>query len=143
MPLLMRIIFVLFGVGAIAVSLWLRHMNSRAQSWLNTRARILSSAVVSDPHDSERSVEISYQFTVGAREFTSRCVSFSPLRNDPKSQGQLIAQFPAGGLVEAFYDPSNPERSVLIRGDSRSWLWGPVVGIVFIAIATLAPSGRE
>ena len=135
----MRIIFALFGVDAIAVSLWLRHMNVRAQSWLSARARIVSSTVVSDPHDSERSVEITYQFTVGEREFTSRCVSFSPLRNDPKSQEQLVAQFPAGGLVEAFYDPSNPKRSVLLRGDSRAWLWGPVVSVVFIAIATLAP----
>ncbi len=135
----MRVIFVVFGVGALAVSLWLRHTNARAQSWLSTRARIVSSTIVSGPHDSERSVEITYQFTVGAREFASRCVSFSSLRNDPKSQEQLLAQFPAGGLVEAFYDPSNPKRSVLLRRKSRSWLWGPVVSCGFIAIATFAP----
>ena len=143
MPLSMRIILVLFGVGAIVVSLWLRHMIARSQSWLSTRAQIVSSALVTDPHGSERSIKITYRFTVGANEFTSNCVSFSPLSNEPEAQGQLIAQFAAGGLVEAFYDPSNPERSVLLRGESRSWLWGPVVGIVFIAIAALAPSGRD
>ena len=139
MPFLIRLVFALFGVGAFAVSLWLRHMNARAQSWLVARATVVSSELVADPHDSERSVQITYRFTVGGREFTSRCVSFSPLPNDPKAKEHLIAQFPTGGVVEAFYDPGNPKRSVLLRAPSRSWLWGPVVGAVFIAIAVLTP----
>jgi hypothetical protein len=139
MPFLMRLVFGLFGVGAFAVSLWLRHMNASAQSWLSARATVVSSELVADAHDSERSVQITYRFTVGGREFTSRCVSFSPLPNNPKSKEHFIAQFPAGGVVEAFYDPSNPKRSVLLRAESRSWLWGPVVGAAFVAIAVLAP----
>jgi hypothetical protein len=139
MPFLMRLVFALFGVGAFAISLWLRHMNARAQSWLNARATVLSSELEADAPDSERSIQITYRFRVGEQEFTSRCVSFSPQSNDPKSKEQLVAQFPADGIVEAFYDPSNPKRSVLLRAQSSSWLWGPVVGTAFLAIAVLAP----
>jgi hypothetical protein len=135
----MRVAFALFGVGAFAVSLWLRQMNARAQSWLSARATVVSSGLVADAHDSERSVQITYRFTAGGREFTSRCVSFSPLPNDPKSIERLVAQFPEGSVVEAFYDAGNPKRSVLLRAQSHAWIWGPVVGAVFVAIAVLAP----
>jgi hypothetical protein len=139
MPFAMRVVFALFGVGAFAVPRWLRRMNARAQSWPSARATVVTSQLGADPHDSDRSILITYRFTVSGREFTSNCVSFSPLPNGQKSKEHLIAQFPPGGDVEVFYDPSNPKRSVLLRAESRSWLWGPVVGAVFVAIAVLAP----
>jgi Protein of unknown function (DUF3592) len=138
MPFAMRVVFALFGVAAIAVSLWLRRMSIRARSWPSTSAKIIRSALVSDPHDSGSSVEISYQFSVEGRHFDSRCISFSPLPSSPQSQAQLVARFPVGTLVDAYFDPKNPDRSVLLRDESNTWLWGPLVGAVFIAIATLA-----
>jgi len=138
MPFAMRVVFALFGLGAVGVSLWLRRMSIRARSWPSTSAKIIRSALVSDPHDSGSSVEISYQFSVGGRDFNSRCISFSPMPSSPQSPSQLVARYPVGSLVDAYFDPSNPNRSGVLRDESNTWLWGPLVGAVFIAIATLA-----
>ena len=138
MPFAMRVLFAVFGLGAIGVSLWLRRMSIRARSWPSTSAKIIRSALVSDPHDSGSSVEISYTFSVGGRDFNSRCISFSPMPSSPQSQSQLVARYPVGTLVETYFDPDNPNRSVLLRDESNTWLWGPLVGTVFMAIATFA-----
>lgn len=139
MPLSMRIVFVLLGLGAVAVSLWLRQMHLRAQAWHRVTARIVRSERVADAQDADSSVVITYQFKVGEREFTSSRISFSLMPNGAKSQQRLVARFAPGSVVDAYYDPSDPRRCVLIREATVPWLWGPAVGVVFIALAVLAP----
>jgi Protein of unknown function (DUF3592) len=139
MPFLMRVVAVVFGAAAIAAAFWLRHMNARAQAWPSTSGRIVKSILVPDPHDAGSSVEITYQFKVGDRDFTSDRVSYTAMRNDLWAKERLVARYPAGSVADVFYDPANPKHSVLIRGDSSTWLWLVATGVVFVATGAFAP----
>jgi Protein of unknown function (DUF3592) len=139
MPTFFRVIVFAAGAALVAASFWLRAMNARAQSWSATRGRILKCELPPDPHDAGSSVELSYQYKVGARTFTSSRVAFAAFRNDANSKAALVARFPSGSEVEVFYDPRNPSNAVLLREPSNLWLWVTTTGAAFVGVATLVP----
>ena len=139
MPTLMRIIAMAFGVGAVGASLWLRAMNARAQVWPTALGQVIRSGLRPDPHDAGSSVDVAYRFSVGAKSFTSERIAFAALSDSLAAKERLVARFPAGSEVEVFYDPLDPENSVLIREPSSLWQWAAATGVAFVAIGAFAP----
>lgn len=139
MPFAFRVIVALLGGFAIAASLWLRRANARAQSWPSVRGRVVKSGLRPDPNDAGSSVEVHYEYKLGARSYVSSRIGFAVFRDDAPAKERLIARFPLGAEVEVFYDPANPSSSVLLREPSLLWLGASATGLVAIGFSVLAP----
>src|SRR5688500_10238359 len=98
MPDFLRAIFLLLGLGVVAVCFWLRHMNARAQGWPCTQGTVLSSELEKDD-DGETSVRIVYQYAIGARRFTSNRIGYMAFRNDGGAKAELLSRFSTGSEV--------------------------------------------
>jgi hypothetical protein len=139
MPLSLRFVVALLGALAIVASLWLRRANARAQGWPSIRGRVIRSDLRADPHDAGSSVEVHYEYALGARSYVSSRLGFAAFRDDAPAKERLLARFPLGAEVEVFYDPSDPSRCVLLREPSLLWLGACATGLLLIGVAVLAP----
>ena len=135
----MRIIFVSLGLGVLAVALWIRHMNRKAASWPGTAGKITESRLEREAHDAGSTVRIAYTYAVGERSFQSSCVSFTPKSDHLPAKEELVARYPVERSVTVYFDPSNPQRSVLERQQSAGWLALAAGGAMSIAVGLLAP----
>lgn len=139
MPNPMRFIFVFLGLGVLAVSLWMRYLNRKAASWPGAEGKIVESTLERDAHDAGSSVLIAYTFCVGERTFRSSCVSFTAKSDRLPAKEKLVAKYPVGQRVVVYFDPTNPQRSVLEREQTAGWLALTAAGAVSIAVGLLAP----
>lgn len=76
---------------------------------------------------------LTYDYRVDGRDFTGDRISFGhgPTRNKHPMQS-YVDRLPVGSEVIVFYQPENPDRSVLIPGKFELRPWGfIVVGLVF------------
>jgi hypothetical protein len=78
---------------------------------------------------------ISYEYKVDGRTYESDRVAFS-MTSTPRAVEKTMRRYTPGALVEVYYDPRQPERSVLEKP------WG-VVGTVVLLVcgAILAGAG--
>jgi hypothetical protein len=135
----MRFIFVSLGLGVLIAALWMRHMNRKAASWPGTVGKIIDSRLERDAHDAGNTVLITYAYTVDERSFQSSCVSFTPKSDHLHTKEEVVARYPVDQSVTVYFDPANPQRSVLERKQSAKWLVLAVAGAVSMAIGLLAP----
>ncbi|MBE2215395.1 MAG: DUF3592 domain-containing protein, partial [Opitutaceae bacterium] len=104
-----------------------------ARSWPAVQATVVSSEVAS--HDSDDgttySVEITYRYAVGGREYLSNRYSFMRVSSSgygPKAE--IVAAHPPGARVLCYVNPADPTDAVLQRGWSGSMAFG-LIPIVF------------
>jgi hypothetical protein len=64
----------------------------------------------------EFDVDVTYEYAVDERVYRNDVVRFDQdeLTNDRKEL--LVSAYPVGRRVDVFYDPDDPDRSVLVRG---------------------------
>ena len=139
MPMLMRLVFAALGLAALAASLWLRQMNRKAASWPTTTGTILSSGLEADPHDAGSVVEITYQYSVAGRKYTASRIAYTATSDSRPAKERLVSEYPAGRVVEVYYDPAHPASAALQRDPSALWLGVAATGAAFVAIAVLVP----
>ncbi|MFN2146595.1 MAG: DUF3592 domain-containing protein [Anaerolineales bacterium] len=83
-----------------------------------------------------------YTFQAGGYEYTSQRVSYGAEKGygrRGKAQEELN-RFPANSRVRVYYDPRDPNESVLKRG-AKGTLWGVITGIILIVVAAAIACG--
>ncbi|MGC1376233.1 MAG: DUF3592 domain-containing protein [Anaerolineales bacterium] len=104
----------------IVIQQWL--MTSASANWPTTQGKVVSSNTQAchnrlAPDDYE--TKISYQFSISGKLYTSSDVSFPGDQYMGCGHAQEIAaQYPVGKSVIVYYDPMNPQDSVLHPGGS-------------------------
>jgi len=113
----LALLLVLAFPGVIAiVALVKREEARRAAGWTKTQARILRSGMAKElRYDKEVTVpRVEYEYAVGFHKFRGRKVSLAELVVGPDAKA-MLARFPVGASVPAYYDPADPNRAVLER----------------------------
>lgn len=116
----------------------------RARWWTEDRAKIITSRVEVEHHRFAGDTtkirnlpKIEYEFDAGT----------GPIRGDRISLGfgtadnvdQVLKRYPVGATVPVFYDPRNPQDSVLERNPPVSFgcLWGGTITVVLLYLAVI------
>jgi len=125
-----------------------------SQFWPTTKGEIITSSVntYKDAYGNRtyRS-KIKYSYAVNQLEnvgeyFTSERVGIDPL---PPSDSRAVAEaslvrYPKGEIVDVYYNPNRPQRSMLEPGFSLSKLIYPGAGLLVLAVAfSLRAFGRH
>ena len=105
------------------------------KDWPAAPGKILSSKVQSGTSNSRGpartttgsskrySVDVRYRYELDGQEFEGDRLRFGNVSYKSRSKAQKVMnRYPRGKEVEVFYDPENPQSSVLIKGIGLSWL---------------------
>lgn len=77
---------------------------------------------------------VEYDYIVDEESYTNDLYSYKVTYNAAKSRGarELVKKYPLDSLVDVYYDPQKPKRSVLLPGINR-WSYAPyLAGIAFV-----------
>lgn len=118
-----------------------RIKNAQASlSWPSTEGKIISSRVeskISTNSGKQRISTTSYfadimhEYTVRDKEYSSKIISFGNYNSSDRSRAEeIVNRYPDGKKIQVFYNPSDPDNSVLEPGI-------PISIYVFIAIGVL------
>lgn len=113
----LALLFALAFPGVIAIGVLVKQGEAQsAAGWTKTRARILQSGMAKElRYDKEVTVpRVEYEYTVGFHKFRGRKVSVAELVVGPDAKA-MMARFPVGASVPAYYDPADPNRALLER----------------------------
>ena len=103
-----------FRMGSYSYALY--QQGAASEAWAETEATVskfkiqsghYSSRNVSNPH-----AHVTYHYDVDGQSYTGERLGFGPY-----SKGQLIR--PRRGRATIYYDPTDPKKSVYIKGISR------------------------
>lgn len=72
----------------------------------------------SKKNQSQHWVEVRYEYVVDGERYENDVVRFNQHSLSRSEKARLVSDHPVGRRVEVFYDPSDPDESVLVRG---SW----------------------
>ncbi len=124
-----KIALLILAAGGVGLLIWSHSRYSRmkeAQGWPTAEAEIVSSEIESHRRRSRSSSRsrtrevtmytpvVEYEYNVNGEIYTSSRVSFfdgsSTARFDARG---VVDKYPQGKVVSAYYDPDNPQNSVL------------------------------
>jgi hypothetical protein len=140
------LIVTIFGLGIFFYSLSLFKSAWASRSWPTTSGIVVSSSVDSYWSESETgssksttlmySAKIIYKYTADETDYTSQKISFGDYdSNNSREIQAVVDRYPLNSDVLVYYNPENPEMSVLEPGK----LGG--VAILFIAGAVISIVG--
>ena len=140
------LVFVLVFAG-VGIFLIYKGMQSRkqaeaSQGWPSTQGVVGESRVTHSTHtDSDGDTsdsyapQVEYTYQVGGQEYRGKNLTFGFKQGygSPAKAEAITARYPAGGTVNVFYDPANPQQAVLERkaGGFGATL---AIGIIFLVI---------
>jgi hypothetical protein len=108
-------LIVLFFDGFLVVS---AVHQLRALAWPDAPGEIVTSKVVESAGGEGKSyhADISYRYRAGGVERTGNTQDLGSISFGSQDARQTVARFPAGKTVRVFYNPRNPDSSILVRG---------------------------
>ena len=118
------------GLALIAIGLWARRLGVRCTTWPSTNGSIIESLIDDSDLETIRP-RIRYRYTVGDRQLVGWRVSYSGYGTSRRAMRAYIAEYPQDGVVKVYYDPENPERSVLSNTRSSDWFLWSAAGVGF------------
>ncbi len=132
---------VLGAIGVVLIVLYLRNKSKAAasQTWPSVGGRVISTDIAILSDDDEDSLRISYipkinyEYEVGGLNYQAQRFSFGSEPSFP-SRGKaetFLAPYQSGSQVSVFYNPNNPEETVLVQ-KMRSMTAGLIVGIILL-----------
>ncbi len=137
------------GVVSIIAGIKARKKGKASQSWPNTGGVITNAWIeekTSQDEDGDTSTSYypkwQYTFQAGGYEYTSQRISYGAEKGygrRGKAQEELD-KFPANSRVRVYYDPQDPNESVLRRG-AKGTLWGVIIGIILIIVSAMIACG--
>jgi len=132
----MRIFLSLFFVAGFvlaAYSIWSFAVAIQTRSWPATTAVVVSDACKrGTTNTAARRTE--YRYSVGGQSYAS-------MQRQPGitiSSTGCVASLRPGERLTAYYDPEQPARAVLVRGQTRESLFGLLIGGAFMAFGLFA-----
>lgn len=133
--------------GAIMLVVGARNIQGawESENWPHVQGKISESEVRS--HTSRNSngrtstsysVELKYTYTVDDEEYIGDRLRFGEMNSNKRRDANAKAKtFAAGKKIKVFYDPEEPQESVLEPGIHGSSWFLPIFGAVFFTVGTL------
>lgn len=126
------------GIVILGYAIWCLIVSIRILTWPSVEALIVSATIEEEYNEGVcyRS-KITYRYLIDEHEFTSSRIRIGPerLSGSQKFPQKVIAKYPAGTRVRAWYSPKDPSRSVLERGANFSIVFLIFGAYVFIVSA--------
>lgn len=137
------------GIAAIIAGLKARKKGRASESWPSAGG-VITNAWIEERRDTDEDGYTStsyypkwqYTFQAGGYEYTSQRVSYGGDKGygrRGKAQEELN-KFPANSRVQVYYDPQDPNESVLKRG-AKGTLWGVIIGLILIVVSIMIACG--
>ena len=128
----------LLGGGLLFIGIRSKRAAQASRAWSSTQGTVDSSQVITS--GSQRSqwfkAQVTYTFTVNGQRYTSDKVFFGDARSSSRPKEQRVAdRYQAGGPVEVFYNPQQPQEAVLERRTGGSTMVYLVLGSVLLLMA--------
>jgi hypothetical protein len=102
------------------------HMNALSRQsleWPSVSGRVTRSnldsyrvKVGSERHKTRYRVEVRYEYVVDNHRYQNDVVRFNQNNLTRKEKAEIVSTHPVGRHVEVFYNPDDPDESVLARG---------------------------
>lgn len=138
------LLLLFFAIGAVIMFFgWRTVANAQASaSWPSVPGQVISSTVTRQS-DSDGSVsfspEVSYRYQVGSQSYQGRRIKFGENAYGFRARAQSVAdRYPVGHSVSVYYDPADPNLSVLEPGVSLGSYIVVCIGAVFVFFSLLA-----
>jgi len=144
----MMIVGGVFVALGLLVTAWGFSTLSRAKaskSWPSVEGTVLSSEVTEDWDTTTSSrggrrresvtygAEVSYQYAVDGRSYTSTRVSFGQYQSSNCGHAAgIVGRYPEGKKVDVHYDPASPGTAVLEPGAGGGAYIPLLIGVVFV-----------
>ena len=138
---LTRALLSLVAVGVLAVAVQLHIVGSGAQEWWSTTGVVVASYVrkpgagnavrVGDPDG--YSPVVRYEYRIGSNRYASSKIGFGDFFYNWYSAKSRVQTFPKGANVTVYFDPKDPNSSVLDR-TYPSVAIGMLCGIAFLCL---------
>lgn len=119
MPLVMGILFITLGIRNHA-------LGKESESWPVVEGSFVSES--SSGQKKKKRIHISYEYRVDGVSYKNSRVNFA---DDKASKRKIRDQYDVGDKLKVYYQPDNPEQSVLEPGASSGSLVIKIVGGLF------------
>lgn len=133
------VMFALLFPGIIALAAAVKMAEAkRAAKWTRANGRILRSELVTEERQ-EKLVKVplvEYEFSVGFHKYRGKRVSLAEVIAGPDAVG-TVARYPVGASVPVYYDPADPNKSVIDR-DLPSFFAGVWIFVAVLTAVILA-----
>ena len=134
---------ILIGIGAIIQS---RAASSR--KWPMVLGQVVASHVQASPGSEGGTVyepAVTYAYDVGGRAYTSNRIAFGGFGSSSsvKSAQNHVNRYPAGSVVQVYYNPANPADATLERraGQARFlFAFGGCFGLIACGVSAVLVS---
>lgn len=111
----------------------------RASTWTRTSARIVRSELVAETRQGKevQVPRVEYEFTLGFHPVRGRRYTLGDM--GPNGAEAVLRRYPVGAGVTAYYNPQDPDESVIERdlpaGFHLVWAFVGIVGATILAVA--------
>ncbi len=135
---------VVFGGVGIGLGIWGWGVltNARAsEAWPTVEGRVVRSDIDEqfDEEGDSYVPQIDYEYTVDGLEYENDRVRFGQNSYSSRRRAEEeTGRYPVGRRVEVYYEPGNPENSVLEPGASLGSYLGVSLGAMFLVIGLIA-----
>ena len=130
-------VLVVAGLALCVVALKAHWLSFRAQGWQTTSAEVLKSDVAFTRRSKSVSYSprITYRYTVGGKHYIGDKVRFgNDLYSSPIEPTRLVHSFFVGSNPTVFFDPADPEHSVLDRNEVSGGVASQLVVGIFLVV---------
>lgn len=143
-------VFACMGAALTVHGWWARRLAAWSVHWFPTEARVLRSEVCEEVqssfsregiHPSYQTVsyypEVEYEYEVQGERRRSNKVLLVHVHHSAEEARAVVAKYPTGATVRAWYDPGAPDRVVLepgLQGRESKYRIPLGVGLAFLAL---------
>lgn len=120
----------------IVYAMHLRSRLSESSAWPQAEGMVTKAILVTAASNdsAEHSVDVEYEFVANGSRYTGKRVTFGRRGWARKAKAQAeLEKYPVNSAVMVFFNPQNPEDSVLIRDApyATMYLWLGIVMFLF------------
>ena len=131
--------FFLFGIAALYIAIEGAYFGYQSEGWSSVEGVIEESHIKTrkGKKSKKRSkLVVSYQYFVNDVPYRNDKARYLDNMFYSKTKKQeIVSRFPKGEKANIYYNPSNPDQAVLVKGFSLiSFSLGVLLGLVFCAI---------
>ena len=130
-------IFLMIGLGMLILGVSKIMTAKDSETWPSKEGTVLESKISINSSDDGTTygADVTYEYKVNEKTYEGDKVTVSEVSTGSRGRARnIVNRYPVGNKVTVFYDPDDPETSVLETGmTGGSWLF-PGIGVVFFLI---------
>lgn len=132
-------VFVVLGLALTWYGISSYRQSQASLSWPTVTGKVTTSKVTieDDGEDEPCHIgDIEYLYVVQNKEYRNKDVVIGPSDCSEIEANEIVKKYPALAEVKVFYDPSQPEVSVLEPGENGDSIVFAILGLIWTAITS-------